>query len=77
MTDSSSSDYRSHARRALGQSGEQRAVGAPALEDVRVVLEAAIQSFRSGDFADARKQAGNALRDMPNQPLIISSVPCP
>ncbi len=50
------------------QSREQRALGAPALEDVRDALEASVQAYRQGDYQEAQAQAENALRDMPNQP---------
>ena len=50
------------------QSREQRALGAPALDDVRDALEAGIQAYRKGDLAVAKSQAETALRDMPNQP---------
>ena len=50
------------------QSRERRALGAPALDDVRDALEAGIQAYRKGDYRHARVQADNALRDMPNQP---------
>jgi len=50
------------------QSRKRRALGAPALEDVRDALEAGVQAYRKGDFTAAREQAENALRDMPNQP---------
>ncbi len=39
------------------QSREQRALGAPALDDVRDALEAGVQAYRQGDYQEARRQA--------------------
>ena len=50
------------------QSRERRALGAPALDDVRDALEAGVRAYRKGDFSDAKNQAETALHDMPNQP---------
>ncbi len=50
------------------QSRDSRALGAPALDDVRDALEAGVQAYRRGDLADAKANAETALRDLPNQP---------
>ena len=50
------------------QSRERRALGAPALDDVRDALEAGVQAYRKGDLEHAKSQAETALHDMPNQP---------
>ena len=44
------------------QSRERRALGAPALDDVRDALEAGVRAYRKGDFSDAKNQAETALR---------------
>jgi Flp pilus assembly protein TadD len=58
----------SNARISDDQSRDSRALGAPALDDVRDALEAGVQAFRRGDLSAAKTQAEAALRDLPNQP---------
>ncbi len=48
-------------------SRERRALGAPAINDIRDALEAGVRAYRKGNFAGAKNQAETALHDMLNQ----------